>query len=117
MLSLIADFVHLGLLLFQNKLSWNFKTWWQWLNKENSEIKPSGEIRFEKIRIWPHWKHNFLRFRLAKKLHEEKGAVHVSALIYTMGREAQHVLKSFTLAEGDDSKIGVILAKDGQLMV
>ena len=43
--------------------------------------------------------------------------MHVSALIYTMGREAQHVLKSFTLAEGDDSKIGVILAKDGQLMV
>ena len=28
-----------------------------------------------------------------------------------MGREAEHVLKSFTLAEGDDSKIGVILAK------
>ena len=37
--------------------------------------------------------------------------MHVSALIYTMGREAQHVLKSFTLAEGDDSKMGVILAK------
>ena len=35
----------------------------------------------------------------------------VSALINTMGREAEHVLKSFTLAEGDDSKIGVILAK------
>ena len=35
----------------------------------------------------------------------------VSALIYTMGRETEHVLKSFTLAEGDDSQIGVILAK------
>ena len=35
----------------------------------------------------------------------------VSALIYTMGRETEHVLKSFTLAEGDDSKIGVILAQ------
>ena len=35
----------------------------------------------------------------------------VSALIYTMGRETEHVLKSITLAEGDDSKIGVILAK------
>ena len=35
----------------------------------------------------------------------------VSALINTMGREAEHVLKSFTLAEGVDSKIGVILAK------
>ena len=35
----------------------------------------------------------------------------VSALIYTMGREAEHVFKSFTLAEGDDAKIDVTLAK------
>ena len=35
----------------------------------------------------------------------------VSALIYSMGREAEHVFKSFTLAEGDDAKIDVILAK------
>ena len=35
----------------------------------------------------------------------------VSALIYTMGREAEHVYKSFTLADGDDAKFDVILAK------
>ena len=35
----------------------------------------------------------------------------VIALIYTMRRETEHVLKSFTLAEGDDSKIGAILPK------
>ena len=35
----------------------------------------------------------------------------VSAFIYTMGREAEHVFKSFTLVEGDDAKIDVILAK------
>ena len=35
----------------------------------------------------------------------------VSALIYTMGGEAEHVFKSFTLGEGDDAKIDVILAK------
>ena len=35
----------------------------------------------------------------------------VSALIYTMGREAEHVFKSFTLTEGDDSKIYVIFTK------
>ena len=28
-----------------------------------------------------------------------------------MGREAEHVFKSFTLAEGNDAKIDVILAK------
>ena len=36
--------------------------------------------------------------------------VQVSALIYTMGREAEHVYKSFTLADGDDAKFHVILA-------
>ena len=35
----------------------------------------------------------------------------VSALIYTMGREAEHVFNSFTLGEGDDAKIDVMLEK------
>ena len=37
--------------------------------------------------------------------------VQVSALIYTMGREAEHVYKSCTLADGDDAKIDMILRK------
>ena len=35
----------------------------------------------------------------------------VSALIYTMGRKAEHVYKSFTLADRDDAQFDVILAK------
>lgn len=31
----------------------------------------------------------------------------VSALIYTMGKEAEHIHKSFTLVEGDDAKFDV----------
>ena len=73
-------------------------------------IKPSGEIWISKSVDWPDWRQNFLGFRLAKK-HKEEDAVQVSALIYSMGREAEHVFKSFTLAEGDDAKIDVILAK------
>ena len=56
------------------------------------------------------WKQNFLRFRLAKKLHKEGDDVQVSALIYTMRREDEHVYKSFTLEEGDQAKFDVILA-------
>ena len=59
----------------------------------------------------PDWKQNFLQFRLATKLHKENGDFQVSALVYTMGREAEHVYKSFTLAEGDEKKFDVILAK------
>ena len=75
------------------------------------KLSPPEKFVFSKPLDWPDWKQNFLRFRLATKLHKEEGAVQVSALIYTMGREAEHVYKSFTLAEGDDAKFEVILAK------
>ena len=55
---------------------------------------------FSKPLNWPDWKQNFLRFQLATKLHKEEGTV-----------QAGHVFKSFTLAEGDDANINVILAK------
>ena len=75
------------------------------------KLSPPEKFDFSKPLDWPDWKQNFLRFRLATKLHKEEGAVQVSALIYTMGREAEHVYKSFTLADGDDAKFDVILAK------
>ena len=75
------------------------------------KLSPPEKFDFSKPLDWPDWKQNFLRFRLATKLHKEEGAVQVSALIYTMGREAEHVYKFFTLADGDDAKFDVILAK------
>ena len=45
------------------------------------------------------------------KLYKKEGAVQVSVLIYTMGREAEHLFKSFALADGEDVKFDVILAK------
>ena len=73
------------------------------------KLSPPEKFDFSKPLDWPDWKQNFLRFRLATKLHKEEGAVQVSALIYTMGREAEHVYKSFTLADGDDAKFDVIV--------
>ena len=82
------------------------------------KLSPPEKFDFSKPLDWPDWKQNFLRFRLATKLHKEEGAVQVSALIYTMGREAEHVYKSFTLAaEGDDAKFDVILAKFDEHLV
>ena len=75
------------------------------------KLSPPEKFDFSKPLDWPDWKQNFLRFRLGTKLHKEEGAMQVSALIYTMGREAEHVYKSFTLADGDDAKFDVILAK------
>ena len=59
------------------------------------KLSPPEKFDFSKPLDWPDWKQNFLRFRLATKLHKEEGAVQVSALIYTMGREAEHVYTVF----------------------
>ena len=75
------------------------------------KLSPPEKFDFSKLLDWPDWKQNFLRFRLATKLHKGEGTVQVSALIYTMGREAEHVYKSCTLADGDDAKIDMILPK------
>ena len=65
------------------------------------KLSPPDRFDFSKPLDWPDWKEDFPRFRLATKLHKEAGDVQVSTLIYTMGREAEHVYKSFTLEEGD----------------
>ena len=80
------------------------------------KLSPPDRFDFSKPLDWPDWKQNFLRFRLATKLHKEDGDVQVSALIYTMGKEAECVYKSFTLEE-DGAKFDVILAKfDGHFV-
>ena len=75
------------------------------------KLSPPEKFDFSKPLDWPDWKQNFLRFRLATKFDKEEGIVQVSTLIYTMGREAEHVYKSFTLADGNDAKFDVIWAK------
>ena len=40
----------------------------------------------------------FSRYRLARKLNTDDGEVQVSALIYAMGIEAEHIYKSMTFA-------------------
>ena len=75
------------------------------------KLSPPERFDISKPLDWPHWKQNFLQFRLATKPHKEDGDIQVSAFVYTMEREAGYLYKSFTLAEGDEKKFDVILAK------
>lgn len=43
-----------------------------------------------------------MRYRTATKLSQEDGDVQVSALIYSMGKEAENIFKSFTFDNDDD---------------
>ena len=48
---------------------------------------------------WPTWSQRFKRFRLAEKLHKEKGDMQVSSLLYVMGDESETILKTFALTD------------------
>ena len=56
-------------------------------------------------------KAEFLAISTLNEFSKEDGDVQVRALVNTIGREAEHVYKSFTLAEGDEKKFDVILPK------
>ena len=38
------------------------------------------------------------------KVNKEDEILQINALIYTMGKEAEHILKAFTFGEGDEKK-------------
>ena len=62
-------------------------------------------------------KAEFLAISTLNEASKEDGDVQVSALVNTIGREAEHVYKSFTLAEGDEEKFDVILPKFDEHLV
>ena len=42
----------------------------------------------------PEWKRRFERFRVAAKLNKESEDVQISSLVYSMGPEAEHIMKT-----------------------
>ena len=75
-----------------------------------AKFSPPEPMDFTKPATWPDWKQRFSRYRVATKLTEEDEPIQVSALIYSMGIEAEHIFKSFTFATaGDEDKYDVVL--------
>ncbi len=66
-----------------------------------SGFKPPENFNFERPAEWPEWKQRFKRFRTLAKYDTEEGELQVSSLIYAMGREAEHILKSFAFPTPD----------------
>lgn len=59
------------------------------------KYQPPETFDFSKPALWPEWKARFMRYFTLEKLKDEKGEIQVSALVYTMGRQAEHIYKSF----------------------
>ena len=68
------------------------------------KFNPPSSFNFARPSEWPEWKSRFGRFHIATKLTEDSEEVQVASLVYAMGAEAEHVFKSFTFADADDSK-------------
>ncbi|KAL1279202.1 hypothetical protein QQF64_025875 [Cirrhinus molitorella] len=66
------------------------------------KFSPPESFPFERPSEWPEWKQRFMRYRTATKLTQEDGDVQVSALIYSMGKDAENIFKSFTFDDEDD---------------
>ena len=58
-------------------------------------FKPPDSFDFTSPDQWPAWRERFKRYRLASALHKEDEEIQVSALVYSMGPEAESVLQSF----------------------
>ena len=54
---------------------------------------------------WPKWICKFERFRDASDLDEKSKQKHVSSLIYSMGEDADDILRSFWLTEDERKSI------------
>ena len=81
-------------------------------NVDMSKFRPPESFTFHKPTEWPAWRARFARYRLATKLNKEAGEVQVSALIYGMGPEAEHVFQQFHFEKGEkDDDYDTVLAK------
>lgn len=77
----------------------------------NSQIQPPEPFNFKNNEDWPKWIRRFERYRIVTGLDEKEGSLQVNTLLYTMGDEADDILKSFTFNKGEDSKYDVVKAK------
>ncbi|KAK3085333.1 hypothetical protein FSP39_001659 [Pinctada imbricata] len=82
------------------------------------KFNPPESFNFERPSDWQEWKERFARYRLASKLHKDDEDIQISALIYAMGRQAEHIFKSFVFAtDGDDKKYDRVLEKFDEYFV
>ena len=66
-----------------------------------AKLQPPEHFDFSNQNKWGEWKERFCLYRKETKLHKEDEEIQVATLIYTMGIEADNVLKSFELSESD----------------
>ena len=74
-------------------------------------VSPQGSFNFSQLQEWPKWIRRFERFRIAAELVAKDEEAQFNMLIYTMGDEADDILRSFKLSDADAKKYSVVKEK------
>ncbi|XP_033730104.1 uncharacterized protein K02A2.6-like [Pecten maximus] len=74
-------------------------------------VQPPENFTFSKPEEWTSWFKRFERFRIASELLTKDEVVQVNTLIYSMGGEAENIVKSFGMSAADMKKYTVVSAR------
>ena len=74
-------------------------------------VTPPEPFTFSRPEVWIKWSRRFERFRQASGLKDKDDEAQVNTLIYSMGDEAEDILRSFGLSEEDSKKYDTVVAK------
>ena len=72
---------------------------------------PPEQFNFSHPEEWPRWIRRFEQFRKASGLNEKYEKAQVNTLLYSMGDEADDILRSFRLSEEDAKKYDNVKSK------
>ena len=75
------------------------------------QVTPPEAFNFSRPQEWPKWFHRFERLRSVAGLSEKAGEVQINTLIYTMGPDADDILRSFKLLAEDEKKYDMVKDK------
>ena len=67
-----------------------------------AKFPPPDNFDFSRPELWPEWKRRFHRYRIATKLNKEEGEVQVCTLLYSLGSQAEQIVRTFTYNEDGD---------------
>lgn len=76
-----------------------------------AKFPPPKTFDFSRPEHWPEWRQRFQRYRTATKLNLEDGDVQVCTLLYSLGKEAEQVYKTFTFEEREEEDYEIVLEK------
>ena len=75
------------------------------------QVQPPKQFNFSRPGGWPKWARRFERFRKTSGLSEKVEEPQVNTLVYSIGEEADDILRLFGLSADDTKKYDVVKGK------